>query len=169
MDFRSVLLMVTVLGPITSIIAHPQGSVAINKLEKDIDHLSYRLPKVVVPISYDLRLHTRLGVNDFGYQGRVSITLKVTEPTDAIVLHNDGLDIKKEKLWSRRGSGEQTDAVTFPILGRGSDKERQFYVVKFAEKLEPGVYILEIHFDGEVRDDVFGFYRSSHVDNNETK
>ena len=161
--------MVTVLGPITSILAHPQGSVAVKKLEKDIDHLSYRLPKVVVPIAYDLWLYTRLGVNDFGYQGRVNITLKVTERTDAIVLHNDGLDIKEERLWPRQRSGEQTGSVAFPILGRGSDKERQFYIVKFAVQLEPGVYILEIHFDGEVRDDVFGFYRSSHVDNNETK
>lgn len=127
----------------------------------DCPKRSFRFPMI------DLWIHTRLGVNDFTYQGHVNVTLKITDAVDVIVLHNDGLIIHKENL-SLRYVGE-INSTAIPIESQRSDEKRQFYILSFAIKLKPGVYLLEVPFEGEVRDDVFGFYRSSYVENEETK
>lgn len=95
--------------------------------------------------------------------------MNVLEPTNTVVVHTDGLRITEEDVNLYRATN---DSSTFfePILCQYHDPERQFYIVKVEETLEPGVeYVLRIRFEGEIRDDVFGFYRSFYVENNETK
>nr|XP_034185423.1 aminopeptidase Ey-like [Osmia lignaria]XP_034185424.1 aminopeptidase Ey-like [Osmia lignaria] len=141
---------------------------SINVCKSDIDHALYRLPEEVVPISYDLWLFTRLGYNDFNYKGYVNISLNVLNKTDVIVVHNDGLLIQKESSIVYRVTSELNESIV-PIANQSSDTERQFYILKFSSKLEVGVYHLVLYFEGEVQDGVFGFYRSSYVDNTKTK
>lgn len=166
LSLLSLLLLTTVFRSLATLVPNHDDSLA-DELDSDIDHSSYRLPKKVLPVSYDLWIHTRLGVNDFTYQGHVNVTLKITDAVDVIVLHNDGLIIHKENL-SLRYVGE-INSTAIPIESQRSDEKRQFYILSFAIKLKPGVYLLEVPFEGEVRDDVFGFYRSSYVENEETK
>lgn len=130
----------------------------------DTDHLSYRLPKEVVPTSYVVHLDKDRA--NFTYLGSVRIFINVVEPTNTVVVHNDGLRIIGEDVNLYRATN---DSSFEPIVCQYHDEERQFYIVKFEETLEPGEYVLRIRFEGEIRDDVFGFYRSFYVENNETK
>ncbi|XP_076226398.1 aminopeptidase N-like isoform X1 [Nomia melanderi] len=146
-----------------------EGSTILREPQNDVDHDSYRLLEGIVPISYDLWLYTRLGLNDFDYQGRVNITLRVNCSTDAIVVHNDGLIIweEKSKLYLQTDGGTNLTAVS--IDNQLYDNRRQFFILKLPTKLSPGIYVLELQFAGEVRDDVFGFYRSSYVKDGEIR
>ncbi|XP_076290084.1 aminopeptidase N isoform X2 [Lasioglossum baleicum] len=146
-----------------------EGSTIYGELHNVDDHNSYRLPEEAVPISYDLRLFTRLGLDDFDYQGRVKITFEIIKPTSTIVFHNDGLTIQEEKSKLYRQADGETNLIAIPITGHLQEEKRQFHILKLSEKLTPGIYVLELDFDGEARDDVFGFYRSSYVRNGETK
>ncbi|KAG7211605.1 hypothetical protein KM043_010860 [Ampulex compressa] len=135
--------------------------------ENHIDHTSYRLPKEVVPVVYDLWIYTRLGEDDFAYDGKVSIALNVLQGTDRIIVHRDKFNVLEDKSRLYRRSGNTFDS--FSIEEQRHDPERQFHVVVLGKHLEPGEYVLELYFEGEVIDDVFGFYRSSYVADGETK
>ncbi|XP_012148083.2 aminopeptidase N [Megachile rotundata] len=124
----------------------------------DIDPASYRLPEEVVPVSYDLWILTRLAADNFTFQGHVDITLNVLQTTDTVILHNDGLLIRNNSL--HRGTNKSIDSLV-PITTTTYNKQRQFYILE-SSKLEVGVYILTLDFEGQVRDDLFGFYRSSY-------
>ncbi|XP_076645839.1 aminopeptidase N [Halictus rubicundus] len=145
------------------------GSTILGQLQDVDDHNSYRLPEEIVPISYDLRILTRLGLNDFDYHGRVKITLRVIKPTSTVVIHNDGLTILEEKSKLYQQTDGETNLTTIPIASHLHEKKRQFHILKLSTQLTPGIYALELDFNGETRDDVFGFYRSSYVRNGETK
>ncbi|KAI4503282.1 hypothetical protein M0802_001504 [Mischocyttarus mexicanus] len=116
----------------------------------------YRLPTNVIPISYDLKILTKLAVNDFVYEAEVRITLDVLEKTNTIVLHANKLRIDKNKAYLYKG----IDKIS--IHDQYSDINKQFYIIKCVEYLEIGQYILILSFEGEIGDDVFGFYRSSY-------
>ncbi|XP_016914829.2 aminopeptidase N-like [Apis cerana] len=127
-------------------------------------HSSYRLPKEVVPTSYIV--HLDKDRTSFTYLGSVSIFINVLEPTNTVVVHSDGLRVMGEDVNLYRATN---DSFFEPILCQYHDAERQFYIIKVEGTLEPGEYVLRIRFEGEIRDDVFGFYRSFYVENNETK
>lgn len=132
--------------------------------ENSTDHLSYRLPKHVVPTKYSV--HLEKNERDFTYLGSVSILLKVLEPTSTVVVHSDGLRIVEEQVNLRRS---KFPSIPENILCQFHDRERQFYVVRTERVLEPSEYTLTIKFEGEIRDDVFGFYRSFYKENGGTK
>lgn len=127
-------------------------------------HSSYRLPKEVVPTSYIV--HLDKDRTSFTYLGSVTIFINVLEPTNTVVVHSDGLRVMGEDVNLYRATN---DSFFEPILCQYHDAERQFYIIKVEGTLEPGEYVLRIRFEGEIRDDVFGFYRSFYVENNETK
>ncbi|XP_054003457.1 aminopeptidase N-like [Hylaeus anthracinus] len=164
-----VIFLITVFEPVAPFTVSPEQTLSVNELKNDNDYSSYRLPKEIVPISYDLWIYTRLGLNDFAYQGCVNITLKILEAIDTIVVHNDGLIIHEGETSLRQRREETLDSINFPVGDQSHDSQRQFHILNFQTKLEPGVYVLGLHFEGEVRNDVFGFYRSSYVENGETK
>lgn len=116
----------------------------------------YRLPKNIIPISYNLRILTKLAANDFFYEAEVRITLDALEKTNTIILHAHKLRIDKDKSFLYRG----TDKIL--IHDQYLDKNKQFYIIKCMKYLEVGRYTLVLSFLGEIQDDVFGFYRSSY-------
>ncbi|XP_044584891.1 aminopeptidase N-like [Cotesia glomerata] len=124
----------------------------------------HRLPKRVIPTSYDLQLLLPSFYTDFTYQGRVTIDIFVIEPTNVITLNYDGLNIEKEK----------TEFLTYEIdnltiLSQLCDSDKQFFTILFNQKLKIGNYKLFLYFHGEVRNDLFGFYKSSYKVRNETR
>ncbi|OAD60663.1 Aminopeptidase 1 [Eufriesea mexicana] len=167
---RILLCLATAFGSVTSFSVCPH-----NLLDKDVsgsstDYLSYRLPKEVIPIKYSLYLDNDM--RNFTYFGSVSIYLKVVETTDTVVVHSDGLRILEEEvdLYRVKTVNElQIPYIREPIMCQVYDPERQFYVIKTEKELEPNEYVLSIKFLGEIRDDVFGFYRSFYVENGEKK
>ncbi|EGI70838.1 Leucyl-cystinyl aminopeptidase, partial [Acromyrmex echinatior] len=114
-----------------------------NKNENS-SHISarYRLPKEIVPISYDLSIYTH--PIDANYDGHVRIILQVLEKTDFIVLHTDALKIQTNaSLFDR--SGRLTR-----ILRYIHDEDTQMLMIKLERALDPMKYTLEVSFKGRI-------------------
>lgn len=112
----------------------------------------YRLPKNIIPISYDLSIYTH--PTDADYDGHVRIILQVLEKTDSIVLHTDALIIQPNISLSDK-SGQ-----LIPILYYVYDEETQMFTIKLVHALESAEYTIELFFKGYIANDVFGFYAS---------
>ncbi|XP_031787739.1 uncharacterized protein LOC107982070 [Nasonia vitripennis] len=126
----------------------------------------YRLPKDVFPESYDLLLLTDLTSGNFTYEGELDVRLSVVERTRRVVLHAyKTIALLEEKTRLARLAEDDPDVEVKEerIKAQKYDQETQFYVVETEEDLLPGGrYLLRLSFVGQVVDDVFGFYRSSH-------
>jgi len=118
---------------------------------------SYRLPKSVVPHSYDLSYQTSVhnqGFTNFG--GSVQIELEVVEDTDVIVLHSKGLSIVGQ-LFLKNSVGTLQD-ITYE-----EDEVRDFLNIISSNTLTNGTYNLDITFTGKLKTTApNGFYRSQY-------
>ncbi|KAG8040091.1 hypothetical protein G9C98_001207 [Cotesia typhae] len=124
----------------------------------------HRLPIQVIPTSYDLQILLPSFSGNFNYQGRVIIDIFVIERTNVIILNYDGLSIDSEKT---EFLIYEIDNLT--ILSQSCDSDKQFFTILFNQKLKVGNYKLFLYFHGEVRNDLFGFYKSSYKVRNETR
>ncbi len=114
----------------------------------------YRLPTSVVPERYRLRLAPDLDAERF--DGTVTITAQVTEPTATVTLNADGLALSAATV--RVGDGEPT-AATWAL-----DEEAKRLVVTPAEPLEPGPIELTLTFAGAFDTQLVGLYASRFTD-----
>jgi aminopeptidase N len=132
------------------------GTVILVPIEKE--ELSYRLPNDTIPIRYEIYISTEIhNGEDFGFDGSVKIQLKVVEETEQITIHSRFLDIKKVSLRKSDG-GAEIAGIKYDLK-----KEVDFLIVKSPEKLiVDQQYILEIDYNGTLRTDSSGFYRSSY-------
>ncbi|BES97198.1 aminopeptidase [Nesidiocoris tenuis] len=168
----SALLLMYLLAPCPC--ARSSG-LAYSRLSKK-SNLYVRLPTSVVPHSYDLKLIPFLQPGNFNFSGNVDITINVTQPTYNITLHSADLSIHTTSV-RRLPPAEDNDIVSdaspsaevqIPIRKTEFDLKREFYIMHFNQRLEPGQYKLVIQFAGVLNDALQGFYRSSYVSNNVT-
>lgn len=141
-----------------------------NPIVKNITHyndfdevdLSWRLPKTIYPISYQIVLETRVhDLGERGFNGHVGIDLDIREPTEQIILHSKGLTIN-EVIVFRGVLGEE---VTFR-----EDETRDFLIIEAGVELQPGDKVfLFIDFTGELQLQGVGFYRSEYKIDGETR
>jgi len=110
---------------------------------------SLRLSPYVRPQQYFINLYPNLEEGSF--IGTVNITIILDTAQSYIKLHSKGLYITKTKLNS-------SSVSAFPYL------EHAFWVVVPNEKLSAGEYKLEISFEGNLKDNVIGFYQSVYED-----
>lgn len=125
---------------------------------------SYRLPKSVVPYSYELSYTTAVhnqGFTNFG--GEISIGFDVLENTDVIVLHIRGLSIN--------GTPKLTNSQAVSIdTFHQFDEERDFLIFNTVTTLTNGTYYLDIQFTGKLKTTApNGFYRSQYQVAGETE
>jgi aminopeptidase N len=120
--------------------------------------VSYRLPNDTFPVRYDISLNTRIDLGVFEFTGNVIIHLQAKEITSMITLHSKMLEIGLITL---------TDGVTAEeilITGQTLDVPLEFLKISTAVPLTVGkMYVLEINYNGVLRIDNGGFYRSSYV------
>jgi puromycin-sensitive aminopeptidase len=115
-----------------------------------------RLPRSVVPRRYDLTVGVDLDESRFW--GRVAIDLDVLDTTDVIVLHARDLEVELESLVAG-GLAVDPASVTLELQ---PDEER--VVVRVPAPLPVGDVTLALQFRGEISPGLFGFYRSTFVD-----
>jgi len=150
MTNRSPLFLPILIFALSLTFAHDNNT---DKNEKSNDvSARYRLPKKILPISYDLSIYTH--PIDADYNGHVRIILQVLDKTDFIVLHTDVLKIQTNASLSDR-SGR-----LIRILRYTHDEETQMLTIKLERALDPAKYTLEVSFKGHIANDVFGFYAS---------
>lgn len=132
---------------------------------------SHRLPRSLVPMSYDIKLMPFINsVQNFTYSGDVSITIKCTGDTSNITLHALELFINEKDVtvhWLKSPYGKKE---TLEISEQYIDLLRQFYVIKMVKPLKFGeIYEVKIKYHGVLSEHMVGFYRSSYKIGQETR
>ena len=107
----------------------------------------FRLPRLVVPNHYDIRLE--LDLETFVFNGSVGIDLEVREATDRIVFNAAELEIKSAAL---------TNGIDIAEISYDHDAQRA--TLTATETLHPGSHRLEIEHSGIINDQLRGLYRS---------
>ncbi|XP_050301023.1 puromycin-sensitive aminopeptidase [Anthonomus grandis grandis] len=111
-----------------------------------------RLPKNVKPQHYALNLVPDL--KSLTFKGDVSVKIEVLESTDEIILNALELNIESVQV--------KGDKIFIPkeIQVIQSDETVHF---KFDTHIAPGVYTLDVVFNGEINNKMRGLYRSKYI------
>lgn len=132
-------------------------SVFISACQSATNEVGYRLPNNTSPEHYEITLVTYIDENNFTFTGTVVIHVRALEKTPSITLHARQLTINSVKLESETRDDVKLDKFTY-------DKTTEFLTIPTMTQLEAGQkYVLTVQYTGELRADLFGFYRSSYV------
>ncbi|MGQ0823899.1 MAG: M1 family metallopeptidase [Actinomycetota bacterium] len=112
-----------------------------------------RLSRSVVPHRYDLEIAVDLDGGRF--EGRVRITLEVTEAVTALTLHAHELDLDLVAV-EQRGQPRAARLVLEP--------ETERVTIALNDGLDPGPARCTLAFSGKIADGLVGIYRSTFVD-----
>ncbi|MDE0238099.1 MAG: M1 family metallopeptidase, partial [bacterium] len=110
----------------------------------------YRLPRMVVPRRYELRLEPDLEA--FTFAGTVGVDIEVLAPVGEIVLNAAELEINEGDL----------DGVA--LAGIDYDDKHERAVLRLGEPVLVGAARLNLSFAGALNDQLRGFYRSTFTD-----
>lgn len=156
---RSILLSITISVLIN--LGYAQDEYPFVRRVEDLQPLedvytTYRLPNTTVPNSYDISLRTWIDEGNFQFNGNVRVNISILESTNTITLHHRYLTIGDVRLFS------DTDSI--PILSYSYNATFEFFTVSVEETLAPGeTFILDVDYNGTLRTDEAGFYRSSYL------
>lgn len=118
---------------------------------------SYRLPKNTVPLNYTVHLTTRVDQKDFGFTGEVEIGLVILEKTKNITIHKRQLTIGEVEL--------QCDDAIIADPKFTFDEVTEHLVFDLKDEYDTDTEcLLKINYNGTLRTDNGGFYRSSYTD-----
>lgn len=127
----------------------------------DISEINFRLPNTTRPESYDLTIETRVDADDFSFYGIVSIDIFVIESTTSIILHQLQTAVDEIQL--------ESDGNAIFIERYSYNETLQFLTISVLEALVIGNrYTLQIKYNGTLREDYLGFYRTSYLNDNGT-
>uniref|UniRef100_A0AAQ5YGB0 Aminopeptidase n=1 Tax=Amphiprion ocellaris TaxID=80972 RepID=A0AAQ5YGB0_AMPOC len=130
----------------------------------------YRLPSNLVPNHYNVTLRPRLTPDASGkyiFTGESSVEFHCAEATNLILIHSHKLTYSpvSNGLLARLTAVNNGDTVP-GIESVWLQNETQYLVVQLKGDLTKGnYYILETIFEGELADDLGGFYRSEYTEN----
>lgn len=130
----------------------------VPKMSKIIDQLSWRLPKEIKPILYELTLKPDLKTKTFS--GNISIHLSVQKPISYIAVHAHTLAITKTLLEKKNNISSDRSNITiayaFPY------PKFQYWITELPQPLELGDYVLGLSFNGSLENRIVGFYQSTY-------
>lgn len=154
MDILCLLLLI-----VTTVAAlRPEGR--LEAIQATASDTSYRLPKTVRPISYDVYLKPEF--QTFTFEGDVTIRVEVLENTNKIILHTN-----KQNISLITVSG---DSVIVNTTEANIDREKHFLIIETATNFSADTeYDIDITFKAVLSEDMNGFYRSSYSINKETR
>lgn len=124
-----------------------------------IQQLTYRLPKEIKPIYYNLRLHPNLFEKTF--QGFVNIGIRILKPISYIPVHTKLLNVTTDKVYQvNETTGSPIRELTPKLTFHYPDYE--YWVTEFSEALDIGNYTISYNFDGSLANSIVGMYQSSY-------
>uniref|UniRef100_A0A182N6L7 glutamyl aminopeptidase n=1 Tax=Anopheles dirus TaxID=7168 RepID=A0A182N6L7_9DIPT len=126
------------------------------------EKLSFRLPRHIRPVHYELWLHPDLQRETFS--GRVGIELNVSESTNYIVLHSKKLSITETVLRALGELGEKQQQGRDINISRAYEvPEHEYWVIETQADIAAGSYRLSVQFNGSLADRIIGFYSSKYL------
>ncbi|XP_045417664.1 aminopeptidase N [Lemur catta] len=132
----------------------------------------YRLPKTLIPDSYQVTLRPYLTPNSDGlyiFKGSSTVRFTCVEATDVIIIHSKQLNytLTQGHRVVLRGVG---DSQPPGIVSTELVELTEYLVVHLNGSLvENSQYEMDSEFEGELADDLAGFYRSEYTENNVKK
>ncbi|XP_052016126.1 aminopeptidase N [Apodemus sylvaticus] len=132
----------------------------------------YRLPKSLIPDSYSVTLRPYLSPNDQGlyiFTGNSTVRFTCNETTDVIIIHSKKLNytLKDGHMVALQALGD-TQAPT--IVNTELVERTEYLVVHLQGSLVKGQqYEMHSEFQGELADDLAGFYRSEYTEGDTKK
>lgn len=124
-----------------------------------IPDLSFRLPKEVKPLHYDVYLHPDLDKGTF--QGKVTILIDVFDRRSYIALHQKDLNITRTTLKTY----DREENFEFELLDIIQIPKHEMFVISTKNELHTGLYNLSFEFNGALQSDkIVGFYSSKYKD-----
>jgi hypothetical protein len=138
-------------------------------LEEKID---FRLPDNLRPTSYDFQIQPYIGTNEtwndkaFTFDGIMNMHFTCVKPTRKVVFHIKDLFIDESKLELTKDNTEQ---ISF-VKKLEYDDLREFAILNLpSECVQNANYKLKIVYTGLIGANLYGFYRSSYVENGVTQ
>lgn len=128
--------------------------------------VSYRLPRDTEPVAYGLRLVPKYDQpsNAYSFGGQVEILIRVNSITPNVTVNAKDMQIKSVAVTEYK---TQTD---LEVDGYDMLPDQEQLVIYVAKNLLVGrLYELKIMFQGLLRTDMTGFYRSIYKENNVNK
>lgn len=132
---------------------------------------NYRLPKIVYPMYYNLKLLPFILNNNSFFNGHVIIRVIVTERCQNITLNARGLSIQNDDVKLRKivNMNNETIDSQLDINKHYYITTHDFYVIESKDMLENGIYEVDIKFVGNMSDHLFGMFKSNYHYNNTTR
>lgn len=139
----------------------------INTILRNVDpcvanESEFRLPRHVKPLQYFLELEPNFSNDTFN--GSLIIEFIVTEASNNVTLHIDGLEINPSTIHLNKSDGFFVNSVN--VTNNQTDKH--FFIIHFNEALSKEItYNLTIgEFKGVLNSDRQGFYLAKYLDEN---
>ncbi|XP_053741218.1 alanyl (membrane) aminopeptidase b, tandem duplicate 1 [Synchiropus splendidus] len=133
----------------------------------------YRLPKTLVPVTYNLTLWPRLTPDTntglYIFTGDSTVEFECVEETDLILIHSNKLNYTATNNQMATLVALSPGAKAPAILKSWQQEETQYLVLQLDGKMTKGRYQLRTVFTGELADDLGGFYRSEYMENGTKK
>lgn len=131
----------------------------------------YRLPDSLLPLSYNLTLWPRLKPNTDGlyiFTGQSHVIFKCVKTTDLVIIHSNKLNFTSFNGHLAMLTAEHHSA---PAIEKSWLVPKTHYLVlQLQSSLTVGkIYVLHTKFQGELADDLEGFYRSEYTENSVKK
>ena len=108
-----------------------------------------RLPKSICPINYDIFIETNL--ENFVFNGRLSVTVNITEPTKLIRLNSADLTFKNVQC-------NEKEVKNFEL-----DEENEELRLFLETELQSGEHEFQFEYTGIHNDKLKGFYRTKSI------
>ncbi|CAH3161876.1 unnamed protein product [Porites lobata] len=113
---------------------------------------SYRLPKYIRPISYDIYIHPNL--TTFKFSGKIK--LRCYRQTKKVMLHAHDLRIVEIKIMDTKQKRLRISR------GMRHGRKQQYVIIMKEDLKEMATYELYLAFNGALSDGLEGFYKSSY-------
>src|SRR4026207_2096887 len=108
-----------------------------------------KLPKVVVPLSYDIQL--KPNIEKLAFTGSETVVLDVRKAAKAITLNVNTVTIASAKLLGAHGKIEQDARVTI-------DPKEETATLAFDTELPPGRHQISLEFAGKINEAPTGLH-----------
>lgn len=130
----------------------------------------YRLPTNVKPSNYHLTvtpyLKAAVGKPQFTFDGIVIITLQTDQTgVNSIVLHQRDLTFGNDQIRLTR----ENDVTQISVTASHNDTTNKLTLNLSTSLVQNQKYTLRIEYTGLLNNNMYGFYRSSYVENGVTK
>ena len=141
----------------------PSPSTAPINPKEPWDH--YRLPDSLVPITYNVTLWPQLEPNKdslYIFSGNSTMVFQCVKETDLIIIHSNKLNFTNFHGHHAQLTGQ--GGVTAPDIQKSwLVVKTEYLVLRLHSRLAVGAtYVLHTEFQGELADDLEGFYRSEY-------